>query len=278
MTGALAVALLLAAPPPAEVRDLTVTFTDTEGTPVEGLGPEEMVVLENGVAREVTRAEVDRRPLTLALVLDDSEAVGSAFRLSVVDAVEAFLAGLPDGARVTIWATGDRATRVAGPSTDRAEATRSVQRLFPHGANTLLDTLVQACRELEAPEGQRSAVVAVTGTGPEASFRDRQRALSEARGCADVFMAVQFGGIEGSFEDRLRYDYVLEGLTRETGGLYERPLSSLGLSDQLATVATALKAPYRVSYATLPEIKQRKLEITVARPGIAARVWPEKRP
>jgi hypothetical protein len=274
---AVLLALLLAGPPPAEVRTATVTFTDENGAPVEGLVSEEMVVLESGVAREVVRAEVDRRPLTLGFVLDTSEPVGSAFRLSLVDAVAAFLAGLPDGARFTLWGTGDRATRIVGPTKDRAEGTRAVKRQFPRGGNTLLDTLVQACRELEPVEGQRSAIVVLTGLDPEMSYRDRLRAVDEARGCADVFMAVQFDAEQAAFEDRVKYEYVLETLTRDTGGLYERPLSSMGVGVALRKIAAQLKAPYRVTYATLPEIKDRKLEVTVARPGVKARVWPGKK-
>jgi len=272
---ALLLALLLADPAPAEVRTVTVTFIDENEAAVEGLAAEEMVVLENGVAREVVRAEVDQRPLTLGLVLDTSEPVGSAFRLNVMSATTSFLGALPAGTRFTVWGTGDRATKVVGPTTDRAEGIRAVKRQFPRGGNTLLDTLVEACKELEPVEGQRSAVVIVTGLDPELSFRDRTRTVDEARGCADVFMAVQFDAEQAGPEDRMRYEYVLEALTRETGGLYERPLSSMGVGQAMRKIAADLRAS-RVSYATLPEIKDRKLEITVARPGVKARIWPGK--
>jgi hypothetical protein len=278
VTTALAVLLLLADPAPAETRSVTVTFTDENDAPVEGLGAEDMVILENGVAREVARAEVDRRPLTLGFVLDTSEPVGSSFRLNIVDAVSGFLTGLPQGTRYTLWGTGDRATKVAGPTTDRAEGVRALKRQFPRGGNTLLDSLIQACKELEPVEGQRSAVVIVTGTGPELSYADRFRAVEQARGRADTFMAVQFDGEESSFEDRIKYEYALEALTRETGGLYERPLSPMGVAGALRKLAAELRAPYRVTYTSLPEIKDRKLEVTVSRPGVKARVWPGKKP
>lgn len=278
VTTALAVLLLLAEPAPAETRVVTVTFTDQNDAPVEGLGAEDMVILENGVAREVVKADVDRRSLTLGFVLDTSEPVGPAFRLNIVDAVSGFLTALPQGTRYTLWGTGDRATKVAGPTTDRAEGVRALKRQFPRGGNTFLDTLMQACKELEPVEGQRSAVVIVTGTGPELSYADRQKALEQTRGRADAFMAVQFDGEESSFEDRIKYEYVLEALTRETGGLYERPLSPMGVGQALRKIAAELKAPYRVTYVSLPEIKDRKLEVTVSRPGVKARIWPVKKP
>jgi hypothetical protein len=276
-TLALLLAQAVPAEAPAEVRAVTVTFTDEKDAPVEGLTPDEMVVLENGVAREVVRADVDRRHLTLAVVVDTSEPVGSAFRLNIVDAVAAFITGLPEGTKLTAWGTGDRATRFAGPTTDRADALKGLKRQFPRGGNTLLDTIVEACKELEPVEGQRSAIVMVTGLDAELSYRDRRRTVDEARGCADSFMAVQFDVEQSGLDDRVRYEYVLETLTRETGGLYERPLSSMGVGPSLKKIGADLRAAYRVSYATLPEIKDRKLEITVARPGVKARIWPGKK-
>ena len=41
----------------AEVRAVAVTVTDEKGNPVEGLLPEEVALLENGVARVVTSLE-----------------------------------------------------------------------------------------------------------------------------------------------------------------------------------------------------------------------------
>jgi hypothetical protein len=277
VTTALAVLLLLAEPAPAETRTVTVTFTDENGAAVEGLGAEDMVILENGVAREVVRAEVDRRSLTVGLIVDTSEPVGPAFRLNIVDAVSGFLTALPQGTLYTVWGTGDRATRVAGPVTDRAEGARAVKRQFPRGGNTLLDTLLQACKELEPAEGQRSAVVVLTGTGPELSYADRIKAVEQSRGRADIFMAVQFDAEGSTFDDRIKYEYVLEALTRDTGGLYERPLSPMGVGGALRKISAELRAPYRVTYASLPEIKDRKLEVTVSRPGVKARVWPGRK-
>ena len=36
----------------------------------------------------------------------------------------------------------------------------------------------------------------------------------------------------------------------------------------------ALKAPYRLSYTTVPDLKERKVEVRVARPGVKVRTGP----
>src|SRR5262245_17962950 len=99
----LALCLLLqaASPLPAR-RSIAVSVVDEKGGAVEGLEAQEVALLENGVVREVTRFQPDRRPLTLAIVVDNSQPIGSQFRLFLVDAVTEFLKGLPDGARYSL--------------------------------------------------------------------------------------------------------------------------------------------------------------------------------
>ncbi len=94
VTAAIALALLLLAQAgSATVRSLSVAVSDEKGALVEGLTRDEVVVLENGVARELTLLEPDRRPLTLALVVDSSQPVSTAFRLQLVPAITEFLLG-----------------------------------------------------------------------------------------------------------------------------------------------------------------------------------------
>ena len=84
---ALAAALVLfqQASTPAEVRTLNVWVTDARGTAVRGLVPDEAAVLENGVARPVTRLEEDRRPLNVVVIVDSSAPMGTFYRLNLVD-------------------------------------------------------------------------------------------------------------------------------------------------------------------------------------------------
>jgi hypothetical protein len=106
-------ALLLQASTPLEMRTVTLVATDGKGAPVRGLTAADAVVLENGVAREVVELALDDRPLTLAILVDNSEPMATPFRLVVANAVAQFLSRLPEGARFAVWTTGDRPTKVA---------------------------------------------------------------------------------------------------------------------------------------------------------------------
>jgi VWFA-related protein len=262
-----------AAESPGEVRDVAVTVTDAAGDPVTGLVRDDVAVLENGVAREVTAVAPDTRPLTVVLLVDSSEPLGSIFRLHVVDAVAAFVQRLPAGTRYALWTTGDRPTKRVDFTDDRAAAGAALKRVPPQGGNTLLDALVEAPRELAKQEGERNAVVAVTGYGIEFSNYDRRSVVEEAMKTGAVFYAVHFEDVKGELEGRQNYDYVLSTLAERSGGVHELTLSAMGLSAVLRSLAAQLAGQYRVSYATLPEIKAgAKLEVKVARPGAKVRV------
>lgn len=270
-------ALLLQAPQPAELRTAVVSITDPEGNPIEGLKTDDLALLENGVARHLVRVEYDDRPLTVAILVDSSQPVGSAFRLTLVDDVMGFVNRLPAGARYALWTTGDRPTKIVDYTTDRAEALRALKHVVPQGGNTLLDALMEAGRDLHAKEGSRSAIVVITGTGIGFRSYDRRQVVERVRKYADLVLSVQFppegvNAAGGGDVTQLDYEYVLDSLARDTGGLHEILLTSMAVDRTLARLSAELRDRYRLTYATLPDLKKRKLEVQVARPDARARV------
>lgn len=271
---AMALALFLVAQPVptvapgTAVRALTVSILDEQGNEVAGLAPSDVGLTENGVAREIVSFKPDRRPLSVAIIVDTSAAVGASYRLNVVPAVVNLVARLPEGTRYALWTSGERPTKLADFSDDRSAAGKVLGRVAPQGGNYLLDALAEASADLKKSgrEGDRTAVVAVTSTGPEFSYRDRYRAVEEAAKSDALFLAVQIDANDADFETRSNIGYTLDRLAGESGGRYEVVLSPMGLDGALRKVSNVLRAGYRISYATLADLKRRKLEITVARP------------
>jgi VWFA-related protein len=266
---------------PAETRTLTVSVSDEKGGPVTGLRADEVVVLENGVARDVSRVEPESRPLTAAIIVDSSEPLGSVFRLNVVDEVVRFLGRLPEGSRYALWTTGDRPTKVVDFTDDRALADRALKRTAPRGGNTVLDAVVEAAEDLEEREAERTAVVVVSGSGLGFANYDRTQVVDRAlRRGRHTFMVVNFqegrapvdpgfggGDVTGSV-GQIDYDYVFGQVTERTGGVLERPLSAMGVGKSLEKIAATLSGQYRITYGTLPDIGKREIEVKVARPGV----------
>ena len=277
---ALAAALILQASAPADVRTLDVWITASKVSAVRGLVPEEAAVMDNGLARSVTRLEEDRRPLTLAVIVDSSAPMATFYRLHLVEPIVQLLNQLPEGSRFAVWTTGDRPQKIADWSDDVAAASRALKHVAPQGGNTVIDAIVEASADLRQKESERSAIVVVSGVGIGFSNYERRQAVEKAQAGGATFMVVQFeepgepSQAAGEAVTRLDYDYVFDNVTRHSGGLREIAMSAMGVPRSLEKVAQALKAPYRLSYTTVPDLKERKVEVRVARPGVKVRTGP----
>jgi VWFA-related protein len=261
---------------PEEQRTLLVTVTDDKGQPLTGLTPEELVVLENGAARTVTRVDLDQRPLTAAILVDTSLPVGSLLRLHVIDPVASFAARLPEGSVYALWTTGDRPTKKIDFTDDTALVRNALRTTPALGGNTILDAIVEAGEDLKKREGERTAMFVITGQGTEFSSRDRFQVVERAKRLADGFWSVQYrealAGEQATLDMRIAYEHVLGELAKLSGGLYETTLSAMGTQRALEKISQDLRAQHRLLYSTVPGLKERKVEVTVARPGVKARV------
>ncbi len=270
--------VLLLAPvvptPDAEAltRTITLTVTDEKGAAVTGLAREDAALLENGVARDIVSLTLDRRPLTVAFLLDTSEAMRNAYRLHVVEAVTGFLSGLPEGSSFALWTVGERPTKRVDFTDDVKVVDQALKRVVPAGGSTLLDALLEATKDLRKKEGERSAVVVVSAVGPEFSSTYRERVVEKAPSPDTTFLSVLLEEGTTDTENRSNYDFVLDGLARKSGGLHATTLSPMGLGKELQGLLASLKGQYRLTYATLPDLKQRKLEVKLARPGAKVRL------
>lgn len=272
---ALTLAVLLlgqAAPataPGTEVRALTVTLLDEKDQEVTDVSAGDIALTENGVARDITSFKPDRRPLTVAVLVDTSAAVGSSYRLNVVEAVVGLIARLPDGARYALWTTGDRPTKVVDHTDDRGAAGTALRRVAPQGGNYMLDAFSEASSDLKKSgrEGDRTAVVAVSFMGPEFSYLDKYRSAEVAEKNAELFLSVQVETGGADFEMRGNLSYVMDRLARATGGRYDMILSAMGVEAALRKLSAHLRSGYRLAYATVPDLKRRSLDVSVARLG-----------
>ena len=66
--------LVLAQRAPDRDRTMFVTVVDGSGAPVKGLRPDDFVVREDGVQREILRVEPATGPIEITLLVDNSQA------------------------------------------------------------------------------------------------------------------------------------------------------------------------------------------------------------
>jgi len=255
--------------PGTEVRALTVTLLDEKDQEVTDVSVDDIALTENGIARDITSFKPDRRPLSVAVLVDTSAAVGSAYRLNVVEAVAGLIARLPDGSRYALWTTGDRPTKVVDHTDDRGAAGKALRMVAPQGGNYMLDAFSEASADLKklSREGDRTAVVAVSFMGPEFSYLDKYRSAEVAEKNAEMFLSVQVESGGADFEMRTNLSYVMDRLARATGGRYDIILSAMGVDTALRKLSAHLRSGYRLAYATVPDLKKRSLDLSVARLG-----------
>jgi VWFA-related protein len=255
--------------PGTEVRALTVTLLDEKDQEVTDVSADDVALAENGVSRDITSFKPDRRPLSVAVLVDTSAAVGSTYRLNVVEAVVGLITRLPDGSRYALWTTGDRPTKVVDHTDDRGAAGAALRRIAPQGGNYMLDAFSEASADLKklSREGDRTAVVAVSFMGPELSYLDKYRSAEVAEKNAELFLSVQVEVGDADFEMRTNVSYVMDRLARTTGGRYDSILSAMSTDTALRKLSAHLRSGYRLAYATVPDLKKRNLDLSVARLG-----------
>jgi hypothetical protein len=176
---------------------------------------------------------------------------------------------LPEGTRYALWTTGDRPTKLIDLTDDRGAAGPALRRVAPQGGNYMLDAFSEASTDLKktSREGDRTALVAVSFMGPEFSYLDKYRSADVAEKNADVSLSLQVDSGDADFEMRSNLSYVMDRLARTTGGRFDIILSAMGTETALGKFSAHLRSAYRLAYATVPDLKKRDLDLSVARLG-----------
>jgi hypothetical protein len=257
-------------------REARVVFLDAKDAPVVDISEADVAVTEDGVARPATLHR-EEDAAHIALLVDSSQPVATSYRHHFLDAVRAFLSGLADGSKVSVWTTGDRPRKVADALAAGADTTREIldalRRTPATGGNTVLDAVTEAAEDLRRAEGARRVVVFLSADGAGFMSRDREFIVRRGLESGAVFMGVLVGAdAEGGGEvSRLDYDYALGGLSRRSGGRYETPLTAMSAGAALQKVARDLRAGYTISWESAGTGRGR-VDVQIAREKVRARL------
>lgn len=258
----------------ARTRDIYVSVVDRSGKPAPGLTTADFTVREDGVAREVVNVAPATEPMTISLLVDNSEAATEAIPF-IRDGLAAFLDGVSGKADVAIATFGERPNSEIDFTTSTEALKKTAARLFQRSGSGayLLDALIEASRGLQKRAPKRGAIVVVTTEGVEFSNRSYQQALEALRNSGATLHVISLGQPSSSQADEMRNRNITiaEG-TEQTGGRRDQVLAFSGLPDRLKQVADDLTHQYVVTYGR-PEslIPPEKVQVTVTRPGLTAR-------
>ena len=259
----------------AKPTDIYVSVVDARGEPVTTLTADDFRVREDGTAREVLKAGPATAPLTVALLIDDSQAASPALQM-IREAVDVFIAALAGKAEITLVSIGERPTIVADYTSDQKRLQDAAKRVFPRSGagGYLMDAIVDVSRGLQKREAARPVIaVLMMENSVEFSNRHYDNVLSElAKGRATLHV-VSLGQPSGSLSDELRNrDQVVAIGTERTGGRRDNVIALTAAASKMKQLAREILTQYVVTYAR-PDtlIPPEKVEVTVTRPGLTAR-------
>jgi VWFA-related protein len=271
------------APPRAtETRNPTVyvSVLGPKDVPVTGLTAGDFQVKEDGVTREVLKAETATDPMQIVLLVDDSQAAAHALQ-PLREGLTAFVEKLKGRAEIGIVTVGDRATSLVASTTDTAALKKGITRIFDRTAAGayLLDGIMEVSEGFARRKATRPVIVAVamdrveSGEGVEFSNLHYESVLKQLQASGAALHVLSVGSPASSQADEMRNrNMVIAEGTARTGGRRDQILAPSGIAEAMPRVADELLNQYQVTYAR-PEslIPPEKLQVTVSRPGVTVR-------
>jgi len=256
----------------AKPSDLYVGVVDNKGEPVTGLAAADFRVREDGVAREVLKAAEATDPMSIALLVDDSEAMSPALQM-IREALDGFVTALGGKAEIAMVTFGDRPTIAADYTTDQKRLLDAAHHVFarPGSGAYVMDAIVEVSKGLQKREAKRRAIVVLTiDNNVEFSNRQYQDVLDQIDRSGATLHVITLGMPAGSQNDELRNRNQVFALGPErTGGRRDNVLAFTGAAPRMKQLAAELTHQYVVTYAR-PEtlIPPQKIEVTVGNPAL----------
>ncbi len=260
-------------------RTIYVSAVDEKGEPIEGLGPNEFVVREDGAQREVLRVSHAVEPIDIAILVDDSAASQSLIP-RVREALRSFIAKMVMGNQIAIVALADRPTILANYTANTKLLQDAIGLLWPRtrAGTTLMDALFEVSRGLERRETPRAVIIPIITDGGDFPNRQYEQVMPEVKQAGAAIHAIAIGNFSSTDHDELRNRArILAEGTRNTGGQRISLLSEISVQQALDRLGRELSSQYKVVYGR-PEslIPPEKIEVSARRPGITMRGAPER--
>lgn len=249
-------------------------YDEKTRAPITGLGVRDIVVREDGAAREVLRVTPATSPMAVTVLVDNTQAATDHIA-DIRRALASFVKSLQGLGPVAIVGVADRPTILRDYTTDQKQLQDGVGKVFamPGAGATLLDAIFEISRGLQKREEDRAAIVILTSENIEFSPRHYREVLEAlARGGAQLHAVILNTPAGTSLDDPARNRAsVLDLGPKNSGGTRSDVLTSQAFEGELQKLAAILKSQHRVVYAR-PQtlIPPEKLEISSAKPGVLA--------
>lgn len=265
-------------------RTVYVTAAAPDGSELQALLEDDLVVKENGHRRRVLRVEPSRGTLQVAIVVEELLAPDDDVRRSIAN----FIDQLRDSGELALYVAGRRAERRVNYTSDAVAFANAINRFPPRSVERgdMVQALHEIAKEQRAREGRR-ALVAIAVEGAQASSVTASAVIEQLTAGRTVLYAATLAGSEVSSIPsgatsggrRLDLEGQVSGLerdrlfsdgTRQSGGAHISSQRTAGLWTALGRFAAELRHQYVVSYESDPT-SDGTVTIDAARSGLTIR-------
>ncbi|HEV8336491.1 MAG TPA: VWA domain-containing protein [Candidatus Polarisedimenticolia bacterium] len=261
--------------------NLFVNAFDEKGEGVSDLRREEFRVFEDGVPQEISHFTAARQPLSIALLIDSSNSMGTGRRMEIARKSAAeFVHKMQAPDRLLVMSFSDTVKEIEAITGNRKRLEKAILGIEPEGGTALYDALVEGASRLKDLEGRKALVLLSDGRdqalkeNTPGSLHLFEEALDAVvRGEVTVY-AIGLGARledETDLAQRHSLKEILETLSEKTGGRFYNPERPGQLADVYRRISEDLSRQYSLAYSPLNgrrDGRWRTLRVEASRPGV----------
>ena len=239
-----------------EIINLSLSVTDPRNNFVTDLGQKDFAVFEDGIRQDLSLFTHENLPISMVLMIDTSASMEEKLATAQAAAIRFTKTLRPqDVAQVVQF--NDRSTTLQTFTSDQALLEAAIKRTEASGPTALHNSLYVALKDLmkdkKASELRRRAIVLLSDGEDTASLVSDDQVLELARKSEINIYAISLR--QNRPQDRTRQafsqaEYLVNALTRETGGRAYFPTSIGELDSVYDRIAEELRTLYSIGYVS----------------------------
>jgi len=239
-----------------EIINLSLSVTDAQNNFVTDLGQRDFAVFEDGIRQDLSLFTHENLPISMVIMVDTSASMEEKLPIAQAAAIRFTKTLRPqDVAQVVQF--NDRATTLQSFTNDLGALEAAIRKTEASGPTALHNALYVALKDLmkdkKAAELRRRAVVLLSDGEDTASLVSDDQVLELARKSEINIYAISLR--PNRPQDRARQafsqaEYLVNALTRDTGGRAYFPTSLSELDSVYDRIAEELRTLYSVGYVS----------------------------
>jgi Ca-activated chloride channel family protein len=264
-----------------EIINLSLSVTDARNNFVTDLAEKDFAVFEDGIRQDLSLFTHENLPISLVLMIDTSASMEEKLATAQAAAIR-FTKTLRPQDLAQVVQFNDRSTTLQPFTNDQAALEAAIRRTEASGPTALHNSLYVAIKDLmrdkKAAELRRRAIVLLSDGEDTASLVTDDQVLELARKSEINIYAISLRANRPQDRTRQAFsqaEYLINALTRDTGGRAYFPTSLGELDSVYDRIAEELRTLYSVGYVSSNarrDGKWRRIVVRVAdREGLTIR-------